>query len=323
MKERRLKRRTHYIHKLKYSTQERIVGAFVLVAIGILAWLLFASGKSLITFEEHITIYGQLETIQPVDRHTEIVVGGLSAGTIANVEITDENKVIVTMEILKRYRSLLRTDSVALLNTFNLAMIDKSVIEISIGSPEQPLLEDGSTIEIVESINIKNLLANLTPAIDSLVRTINKVDAILSTVNPEDVGGTIDRMNNLVAAVDPEKLKSMVNNLHDISNNVKDISNQVNAGKGLAGSVIYDEKLEHNTRQIAANMEIASASLSKLLDLLYTELEHLPAVLEKLEPLMQEADKTIKATQRIWPLSSAIEEEGEPEKLTPQAPAND
>jgi hypothetical protein len=45
--------------------------------------------------------------------------------------------------------------------------------------------------------------------------------------------------------------------------------------------------------------------------------------MEKIEPLMKEADETIKATKRIWPISSAVGEEKENVKLTPQVPAND
>ena len=63
--------------------------------------------------------------------------------------------------------------------------------------------------------------------------------------------------------------------------------------------------------------------MDNLLNMLNRELANLSQLLEKIEPLMKEADETLKATQRIWPLSSAINKDEKVEKLTPQAPAND
>jgi len=323
MNEKRLQARTHYIHRLKYSTQEKIAGAFVLVAIGVLAWLLFSSGKSIIMFEDRITIYGQLQTLQPINKDTDIIVGGLSAGTIDAVDITEENKVIVTMRILKRYARLLRTDSTAVLNTFNLAVIDKSIIEITVGSPDKPLLQDGSTIQIAESINIKNLLNRVTPAIDTLVGSITRINDILSAIDAEKVGDTIVRVNELTAAVNAEQVKAMIDNLYTISSDMRDISERISSGKGVAGSMLYDSELEANVRHIAANMDRASVSMDRLLSKLNRELRNLPQIMEKIEPLIKEADETIKATKRIWPISSAIGEEKKRETLTPQVPAND
>jgi ABC-type transporter Mla subunit MlaD len=323
MSEKRLQARTHYIHRLKYSTQEKIAGAFVLVAIGVLAWLLFSSGKSIVLFEEQITLYGHLQTLQPINKDTDIIVGGLSAGTIDDVKITDDNQIIVTMRILKRYSSLLRTDSTAVLNTFNLAMFDKSVIEITVGSPDKPRLQDGSTIQIQESINIKNLLNRVTPAVDTLIRTINNIDSILSAVDAQKVGDTIVKVNQLTTAVNADRIQAMIDNLYAVSSDLRDISEHINAGKGLAGSTLYDTELEANVKHIATNMDRASASLDKLLAMLNRELQDLPQIMEKIEPLMKEADETIKATKRIWPISSAVGEEKQGAKLTPQAPAND
>jgi ABC-type transporter Mla subunit MlaD len=323
MNEKRLQARTHYIHRLKYSTQEKIAGAFVLVAIGVLAWLLFSSGKSIVLFEDQITLYGHLQTLQPINKDTDIIVGGLSAGTIEDVEITDDNKIIVTMRILKRYSSLLRTDSTAVLNTFNLAIFDKSVIEITVGSPDKPKLKDGSTIQIQESINIKNLLNRVTPAVDTLIRIVDNIDNILSAVDEAKVGDTIVKANQLTTAVSAERISAMVDNMYAVSNNLREISEHINTGKGLAGSALYDTELENNVKHIAANMDLASASLDRLLAMLNHELQNLPQIMEKIEPLMKEADETIKATKRIWPISSAIGEEKESEKLTPQVPAND
>lgn len=323
MKERRIKTRTHYIHRLKYSTQERIASAFVLIAIGALVWLLFNHSKSLIVFEDYITLYGQLETVQPINKDTEVIVGGLAAGSIEDVSITENNRVVVTIKVLERYRKLLRTDSVARLNTFNLALIDKSIIEISVGSPDRKLLEDGASIDIIESVNIRELVSDLKPAVDAVIRTINRVDEILAAIEPARVAETVDNIESLSAAVEPERIRRIMTDLSAVSGELRSISARVNAGEGVAGTLLVDEKMEREIRQVSENMARISVSMDRLINMLNRELARLPQVLDKIEPLMQEADETIKATQRIWPLSNAIGDEPDVQKLTPQAPAND
>jgi hypothetical protein len=53
-----------------------------------------------------------------------------------------------------------------------------------------------------------------------------------------------------------------------------------------------------------------------LLKSLQQQVDEIPELTDKVKPLLDEADKTIKATQQIWPLSSSIQKDNR-EKLTP------
>jgi len=302
--ERRNTSRTHYIHRLSYSTQERIVGAFLLVAAGILVWLLFSAGTAKISFEEYFTLYGELESEQAVNDNTEVIISGLSAGKVEDVRIDEKNKVVITLRMLERYHSLVRSDTVAHIDAFNLGVINKSVIELTVGDPNLPLIADGSKIKIQSSFSVKQLMAKMTPTLDNLANTI-------------------EHANQILAAVDPGKIKDSINTLNTVSRQVLAISKEIESGNGLANKLIYDEELAKNMLAISNNLNTASTQVDKLLGVLSKELQSAPGLLNKVEPLINEADKTIKATQRIWPLSSALDKEKKSEQLTPQAPAND
>jgi len=373
MREKRLQVRTHYIHRLHYSSLEKIVGAFVLLAISMLVWLLFSSGKSLLNFEDHYILHGKLENIQSIDQNTEILIGGLAAGKVQSVKITDDNHIIVVMEILERYNSLVRTDSTARLNAFNLGMINQSFIEISVGSAHQDILTEGSTIIITESINIKNLLVKFAPAMEALFEMINRTNALLSVVEHQQLKKTINHVDSLVSTIDPQQLKqaldnlyaisadasqitkrvnagdgipvtiksidqlvsamdleqleqisahtnqllmaidpalisSMIKDIHTSSAYLKDIITQIKHGKGVIGSSIYDKETTNNFNKTMIYLSKVSYQLDKLLLRLTKELENMPDLLKKIEPLLTEADKTIKATQKVWPISTAIED---------------
>jgi len=363
MREKRLQIRTHYIHRIKYSTQEKLVGAFVFFALIILVWLLFSSGKSLGNFGEYYQLHARLESIQQLDEETEIIIGGLSAGRVKSVEITDDNHIIVVMNIFKRYQRLIRTDSIARLNAFDLGMIKQSIIEISVGSPEQAVLSEGSTIVIRETVNLKKILVKFIPTIEALFETINRVNNLLAAVEQQKLEKTLNHVDGLIAAIEPDTIKELlaslhliisktedgipvsiksvdelvaaidldklkqstdiinqllavvkpqtigavVDNLHKTSDDIRDISHQIKTGKGVIGSSVYDKKVQGHFEQTLYNLSKVSVKLDSLLKVLNKEVKYMPGLLNKIEPMINEVDKTIKATQKIWPISSAIE----------------
>lgn len=304
MLEKRSHPRTHYIHRISYTTQERLVGTFVLVAVFILVGLLLSSGKTKNLFEEYITIYGEMQTVQAINKDTEVTISGLSAGRVSSVDITENNKVILTMKILKKYSNLLREDSIAKLSSFNFAVVQKSMIEISTGSMDKPLLKDESTLQITEAFNIEQLLNSIEPLFASLEDSILKMNKILSEVDPDKLGATLD-------------------NMHTMTTELQEISEHMRAGKGLIGQSLYDEDFRNSITTTTKNMEQASIKINLLLNDIKQQVQNVPELLEKIGPLLNEADKTIKGAQNVWPLSSAVEKETNKETLVSPEPAND
>jgi phospholipid/cholesterol/gamma-HCH transport system substrate-binding protein len=304
MKEQRSYPRTHYIHRISYTTQERMVGTFVLVAVFILVGLLLSSGKNKNLFEEYITIYGELQTVQAINEDTQVTISGLSAGSVSSVDITDDNKVILTMKILKKYHNLLREDSQAKLSSFNFAVVQKSVIEISTGSRDKALLKDGSTLQVSEAFNIKDLMGKIEPIFLTLEDSILKMNAILSEIDPKQLGETLGDMNAIM-------------------NNIEEISAHMRSGQGLIGQSLYDKEFQNSITTTTINMEQASIKINLLLNDIKHQVDNVPELLEKIGPLLNEADKTIKGAQNVWPLSSAVEKEENKETLVSPEPAND
>jgi len=270
----------------------------------ILIGLLLYSGKTKNLFEDYITIYGEMQTVQAINKDTEVTISGLSAGRVSSVDITSDNKIILTMKILKKYHNLLREDSVAELSSFNFAVIQKSVIEISAGSMDKPLLKDESTLQISETFNIEELLNSIEPLFITLENSILKMDAILAEIDPKKMGATLDNMNA-------------------ITTDIQEISEHLRAGKGVIGKSLYDKDFENSILTTTKNMEQASIKINLLLNDIKQQVQNVPELLEKIGPLLNEADRTIKGAQNIWPLSSAVEKEKNKDTLVSPEPAND
>jgi len=112
------------------------------------------------------------------------------------------------MSILKKYQKLIRTDSVAELLNFKFAVLGKSVIEFSVGSPDLPVIKDGITITIKESLNQVKLVAKFEPVLVVLR------DSII-------------RINEILQAIDPQQISSNVSNLEAISSDLRMINQQI------------------------------------------------------------------------------------------------
>lgn len=301
------KSRAHYIHRLSYSAQERLAGTFVLLAVGLLVWLLITSQKTQNLFEEEITLYATMSSIQAVNKDTNVIISGLDIGTVSDVNIDDENHVIITMSILKKYQKLIRTDSTAELLNFKFALLGKSVIEISVGSPQLPVIEDGSTMIIKESFNLVQLVA--------------KIEPVLITMQ-----GSIKRMNEILQAIDPEQVGTNVSNLKDISSDLKIIVNQVKQGKGLAGNAVFNKDMQDDVLVTTENLRILTEQTKgiikqtkTLLESIQVQVNDIPELTQKIKPLLDEADKTMKATQQIWPLSSSMPKDNKQTLTSPEA----
>ena len=299
--------RAHYIHRLSYSAQEKLAGTFVLIAVGLLVWLLLSSQKTQNLFEDEITLYATMSSIQAVNKDTDVIISGLNIGSVSDVNIDDENHVVITMSILKKYQKLIRTDSTAELLDFKFAMLGKSVIEISVGSPQLPVIEDGSTLTIKESFNLVQLVAKFEPVLVTLQDSIEKISDILQ-------------------AIDPQKIGDNLGNLDSISSDLKVITQQIRQGKGVAGNAIFNEDMQDDVVTTTANLKQLTEQTRGILEQtrillisLQQQVDEMPELTDKVKPLLDEADKTIKATQKIWPLSGSIPKDNKQTLTSPEA----
>ena len=108
-----------------------------------------------------------------------------------------------------------------------------------------------------------------------------------------------------------------------ITADIRDISEHMRTGEGLIGSALFGKDMENNVKDIAINMVDVTEELKTLMQQLNKQIADMPELVNKIGPLLKEADKTIKASQRIWPLSSAMKQNDNADTLTSPEPAND
>lgn len=336
MHENQPKIRTRYMQRLTYTGKERLVGAFVLIAVGLLFTALLFNQQTTRLFERKFTLYAYINNAQGINTDTPVVVSGVRVGSVSAIGITPGNRIALTLRILNTYHRLIRVGSHGRLN--KLSLLGNTAIEISAGSPQKPMIADGATIPLAEPLSIDQILAQVVPVLEDVKATLARIDAVSSQVSPKAVG-------------------NMVHNLAAISANFKSITTQIASGQGAVGKLLYDRKTGANVasaiqalagtlRQTQASLKsiqpllrnatAASASLPaviaqsrKLVTQLNTamgtvnyQLQALPDLVVRTRQLLDESSQTLHAIQNTWPISASI---AKPHQriLTPVRPPDD
>lgn len=228
------RQRVHYIHRMNYSSQERLVGAFVLSALVVIFMLFFINSKTANLFQDSITLHAYLKNAEGISTETLVKVSGIEVGKVKSLDIAPDHRIHVTFQIFERYQDLLRKDSRAAIG--KLSVLGRSTIDIEAGSPDQPIINDGDTIEVEEPLSMDELIAELTPVVRAVEASVQRFAAVM-------------------AAIEPEKVATIVDNLAHTSEKMRSVSDHIANDKGAVGMALYDENFRQQLRQTVSALE--------------------------------------------------------------------
>ncbi len=282
----------HYIHRVSYSFQEKLVGSFVLGAAALVLLLLFSLLRQQNMFEDYFEIFGVLKSAEGLAKQTAVKVSGIEIGHVSNFEITANNDIKVTLRIFERYHSLLRQDSEIVTGGMGATFFGKSNIEITAGSPDKPLLQAGATIKAQKSNSVDEVIAEAKVALDKINTIIDDVYVIIDNVHPESISNTLL-------------------SLQQASKNIEQLTVQINSAQGPLNTLIEDQNLKKNLEAAGTNLQDATQNFESFANKLDYDANQIPLIMQKIQLAVDETNTTIQATQRIWPISSALEQKQE------------
>ncbi len=312
---------THYIHRISYSTQEKLVGLFVLTALVVFLTLFIVNSRQLHLFDNPLRFQLQVKTAEGISRDTPVRISGIQVGRVDRIEITEEHNIILYARVHEAYKNLVRADSVASIG--KLSLLGRSSIEITPGSPHQPLLAEGSFLPVEEPLSIDDLLAQVEPVLLAAEETVQNIALISGAINP-------DVIERLLA------------NAYLVSEDVQNMTGQVAAGEGPVGSLLFDAAMQQQITNSLAQLETLLQGLEARVDQLEPtlqqvegisrethqqlpgilaessqllrqvnttlsgvnqEMTHLPDLLERVDLLMDQTDLLLDRIANTWPLS--------------------
>lgn len=327
-------RNLHYIHRLDYSLQERLTGLFILGAIVLLVLGLLFNQQSSYLFEDTFELRAYMKNAQGISNDTRVKVAGVEVGHVTRIDVSPDNRIEVTLRLRERFHELIRADAVASLN--KLSMLGTATIDIDGGSPASPPITADSVIAVEESPSMDELIANVTPALESLADVLEQLG---STAGGDGTGSIRQLLQDSGAAVA----------------NLRTISQQLAEGEGLAGRMLNDRemgdkldasmdrlermlaaieqranelepviadsaRLGNELPEIASRINELTRTLALTLEEVNSQLDDVPELMTRTQMLMEQADRTMNAVQNTWPISGSLPPEEEPQAIEVQPP---
>lgn len=310
----------HYIHRLSYTARERLVGAFVLAAIVLLFLGLAFNQQTARLFEKKFTLYTYTHNAQGLSTDTRVLVSGLDVGSVKAFSLAPDNRIMVQLEVLERWHKLIRTDSRAKVS--NLSVLGNTSLEVTIGSANQPEVQDGAVLPLDEPMSMDQMMSQVSPVLENVKSTLARINEVSQSVDPRDVNATLRNLNAVTA-------------------NLKLITAQISSGQGTAGKLIFDQQTAANAaaaiqalagtlketqarlaeiQPLIKNANAASADIPglvaqsrKLVTQLNTtmgtvnyQLQSLPDLVTRTRQILDQTDSTLQAIQNTWPISSSV-----------------
>jgi phospholipid/cholesterol/gamma-HCH transport system substrate-binding protein len=268
------------------ARQELRVGIFVvglLFTIGAVTFLL-SGGGDLLT--DHYVLHTRYEDVKGMKVGAVVRLAGMDVGEVSRVEFAKDvglKEIEVDLTIRKEFHERIRGDSVASIQ--QIGVLGDMYVGVTVGSAEQPALNDGATIQSAAAFDVLDYATQATDIVGNAASISKKVDLMLGSDDAarsaqiakslESVGLLLTEIKEGKGALhaliyDPygaKKVRSILENLDRTTADVAAITGEVRQGDGLAHALIYDKK----GAELTATIGEAARAVQGLVDDLKAE----------------------------------------------------
>ncbi|RMF12854.1 MAG: MCE family protein [Candidatus Dadabacteria bacterium] len=285
------------------------IGAFSLVALALFSLAALVVGRKAGYFASYYRLVASFESVQGLDVGQPVWLNGVDVGLVERINLIhgDARKIEVILTIEEDYQEFIRADSVAMLGTQGL--LGDKIVNITIGSPDQPALEDGDEIQTAAPLEIGDMMEKIGEVIKSLESSFDEIEGMLADVSEGE--GTLGRLVR-------------DSSLHDegvsVLARVDDLLADLQRGRGTIGRLLSDSTLHDDLTEITGRLKRGEGTVGKLLvdESLYTSATTAVAVLEGILKDTEAGQGTVGKLLRSDELHARIVELVEDLKANPE-----
>jgi phospholipid/cholesterol/gamma-HCH transport system substrate-binding protein len=242
----------------------RAVGAGLFVIVGSLlfAIALFTIGERRMLFKQRFPVYTEFAQLGQLEAGSIVRVAGMNAGAITDIHIpsSPKGRFRVRMEIREDVHGLVRTDSVAIVQTDGL--VGAIVLNILSGTEAAAAVASDGTIPSREPFSMTDLL-------DQASATVRLVGDSAQAMRG-DVESTVQQLaltaadaHGLLADIRPD-LTAMAHSGNLAGVDARKLLADIQTGKGSLGLLIENPELYNRLNATAGEAQIVMANLSQM-----------------------------------------------------------
>jgi phospholipid/cholesterol/gamma-HCH transport system substrate-binding protein len=285
------------------------IGLFLTLGIGLFTAILFFIGNRHDIFGKHVEFYAEFSDLGGLPRGAQVRVAGIEAGEVKGIEIpaSPASKFRLKLQARTNARGMIRTNSLVSIRTEGI--VGDKYVFIREGTSAAAEAPDGATLPSKEPFDLgaalekgSALLDKSSTLVDNLQGSVTDLHGRLD-VALDSVTKTVNHVDGLVTVVQPD-IRKMASNASQITDTINAIVSDVNAGKGPVGLLLKDEATRKqlqatlsNAQQATLNLSDASARADRILaDVQSRDLAtKAQAILENVQAMSEQLNQTIKS----------------------------
>ena len=246
------------------ATPARVAGVGVFVVVGLLLFAvgLFMIGDRQMAFAKKVTLYTEFKKITGLQPGAVVRVSGAKAGSITQILPPDapSGKFRVEVEIIEDLHQLVRTDSVATIETEGL--VGGNYLGITTGSDTDPIVAPYMTIAGKEPLDVAELLQRMSETVTKVNDTVDDMrDDVQRAV--VSIADTAESANSLITGVTGPVTKIAASGAL-ITADTAQITGRSRRGEGSIGKLVNDDELYNRVSTIAKQTEETTAYARQL-----------------------------------------------------------
>jgi len=248
-------------------SQEIRVGLFIFVGLVLAFIVVFSIGSKNQLFREQYTLFTNFRDVGGLMVGAPIRLAGVEVGSVSRIWfLTDRNKRLVGVELKVNsdVQERIHEDSTATIQT--MGILGDKYIAITMGSPDQPVLQNGDFLTSIETVELYAYLERADKIVDNIENITESLNAFLAPIKEkgsgEDVARILKNTDEIVTEIKEGRgtLHSLVygekgttntvENLDKSTKRLEDILTKVDEGEGTLGALVNDPTLYEDLKTL-------------------------------------------------------------------------
>ncbi|MEA3330441.1 MAG: MlaD family protein [Campylobacterota bacterium] len=267
---------------MQYNKMKLAVGIFVITLFITIVASLYLLLQEKGSFDKRYSYHFNTQSASSFNVGMPLKYSGFNIGVIDKISLKDDGTVYMTFSVDEKNRKWISKDSVLMLKK---PLIGSAHIELysAIGNKQ---LEAGSTLLMLLSDDINDMISKLEPAVNRIISIINNIDTITSYLSNDDsdILMTLKNIQTFTATLIEDD--SLLTTITGDKNSTKSLIDSLNKTAEIMQEVhLISKDFSHITSSIDSDIVQPTSSTIKELETIMKDIK------QKLESL----DSTVKA----------------------------
>ncbi len=231
------------------------VGVFVIGGLALFTLGLFLIGSRRMLFEDRFDVYTEMRRISGLQDGAKVRVAGMDAGEVVDIlpPAGPSAPFRIKLRIVERLHPLVRTDSVAMVQTDGL--VGDKFVAVGAGTDRAPQVAKDGTIPGREPFELVDLLQQASDTVRTIDDTVTDLkDDVEKAVTV--FAETAEHADALIEETGAD-VKAITRSGAQVVADAREISESIRTGRGTIGKLVNDDELYNRARQISVDAERA------------------------------------------------------------------